>query len=114
MSGSMKWLLYTADDGNQYAVFRDESNAEAAGFDDYTGGTEKPLPQGWRPRGVNLMDTDGNRKFLEIGKPDNDLYTGATNSVVLNGTTWGVSSVRGEKRKRPVAFDSYKDDGDAT
>lgn len=117
MAGSLKWMLYTDDAGNRHAVKIDESNGEALGFDDYTGGTGEastPIPRGWQMRGVNCVNTDGIRRFFPVGKVNNDIYTGAQNSFTAAGDTWQVSSPRGEKRPRAVAFDTGRDDGDAT
>lgn len=116
-SGSRKWMLYTSDDGSRYAVNIDEGNGEALGFDDYTAGVGESgnvLPRGFQMRYVNATTATGIRRRFWVGKPDNEVYTGAAPSVTIDGVTYNVSSTRGEKKTRPVAFDTAQQDGDAT
>jgi len=62
MSGSRKYMKYTADNGTVYAVNIDESNGEEAGFgfSDYAFGESAPqLPQGMVMRHVRLQSAYG-------------------------------------------------------
>lgn len=117
MAGSIKWMVYTADDAERYAVKIDESNGEALGFDDFDAGTDAPdetLPQGLTMRGINVINSEGIRRFFKVGKTDDPHYDGTNPSVTIGGTTWQITSTRGERRVRPFAFDTAQTDGDAT
>lgn len=132
MAGSKKWMKYTADDGIQYGVVIDESNGEAAGFEDYADPAQgQPqtalpvLPKGAQMRYINVVDpTSGARRQIFVGKPDDDLWTGVATQILLplvasNGliaalTAFLVASSVGEKFTRPISKDTGLTDGDNT
>lgn len=116
MAGSIKWMVYTSDTGALYAVKHDESNGDLTGFLDFGGatGASNVIPKGFRMRGVNLISQDGkSRRRLEVGDPTNDLFTGESGVITLNGINYQVTSTYGEKAVRPFALDTGLDDGTA-
>lgn len=114
MTGSIKWMNYTSDNGTLYAVKIDESNGEAGGFLDVTGTADGGiLPRGAQMRYVNAISADGIQRRFWIGAPDNALYTDG-GSIVSGGVTFNVSSRRGEQFPIVRAADTGQTDGDAT
>lgn len=61
MAGSKKWFIYTDDEGNRYAINRDESNVEALGGEDYVAGETvlNELPRNCKPRYARYADATG-------------------------------------------------------
>lgn len=112
MAGSIKWMLYTGDNGTKYAVKVDKSNGEALGFEDYAGGSETVLPQGTRMRGINCVNEDGNRRFFKVGKNSDPNYNGTNKKVTIDDTEWHITSIRGEKAVRPIDLDTGDDDSE--
>lgn len=107
MAGSLRWMVYSSDDGSDYAVKMDKSNAEALGFTAFAdGGDEKPLPRGTRMRGINVVNEDGARRFFPVGKADDPNFDGTNTKVTIDDTEWYISSVRGEKAVRPLSLDT--------
>jgi len=117
MAGSLKDMIYTADDGSKFFVRIDESNGEAAGFADVTeaGVPSVGLPRGLQMRYVNAISvTNPRTKRLYVGTATNDLFTGATSVIGIDGENFVVSSSRGEKRRRARNVDTGLTDGDDT
>ncbi len=128
MAGSIKTMIYTADDQTKWCVDIDESNGEAFGFDDYTGAATDPkyyLPRRMQMRYVNWSADSGriSRRF-PIGKPNNPLFLngGSVTVPIQDGSTSAdsidatgqVTSSRGEKRRLPRATDTGLTGGDAS
>lgn len=114
MSGSIKWMNYTADDGTLYAVRIDESNGEAGGFLDYTGTADGGIiPRGFKMRYVNAVSSTGIARKFYIGTADNALYVSG-GTITSGGVDFVVSSKRGESSVIPRAADSGQTDGDPT
>lgn len=121
MAGSLKWMVYMTDSGQQYAVWIDESNGKAGGFLDMSNGvTLQTLPRGIKMRYVNTVNAEtGVRRRIYLGKPDNPLKNGGTVQLPLySGNTatmkpFAVSSYRAEKRRTPYGQDTGLNDGDA-
>ena len=114
MAGSIKWMVYTTDQGEALAVKCDESNGNLAGFQDYEAGSgaAEVMPRGFKMRGVNLISENGlARRRLHVGSVTNGLFTGDTAGVALNGIQYQVTSTFGEKRPRPFALDTALNDG---
>jgi hypothetical protein len=117
MAGSLKWMVYTTDEGNPYAVQIDESNGEANGFADYASGTAllETLPRGINMRYVNAIsvtpDSPSSRQF-KVGSLLSDAWT-APSGFIANGITYRVTSKRGEKKRIPFPQDTGLTDGDA-
>lgn len=132
MAGSKKWVKYTADNGNVYAVKIDESNAELTGFDDITiadeiaGVVPPPLPKGARMRYAIAVEPDsGNTRRIWVGKNDIALWLGSVFSVLLQifggalagqSVPWQITSLIGEAfaTQKASASDTGFDDGDDT
>lgn len=113
MSGSIKWVVYTADNTEEYATLLDESNAEAGGFDDFTGGAANVIPKYFEMRYVNAVSATGITRKFYIGKVDDTIFVDG-GEITVDGVAYQVSSKRGESRRLPRAVDSGQTDGDAT
>ena len=127
MAGSRKWMIYVADDGTEYAVQIDESNAEALGFQDITADnvTTLPLPKGYKMRSVSVQDpVSGARRELPVGTAVASVTIAAAVGILLpllnaSGlatalTLFNTLYTSGERVARPRAFDTGLLDGDAT
>jgi len=132
MAGSRKWMVYESDAGVPYAVQIDESNGEAADFDDYgilfeiAGVTLPVLPKGFQMRYANAQTTasEGGSRKIWVGKATSGIISGVIATVLLpyfSGTTLGaavayaISSIVGEKSgSRPKIADTGILDGDAS
>lgn len=113
MSGSIKWMVYTSDAAVDYAVLVDESNGEAGGFADYTGGGEPILPRYFNMRYVNAVSATGIARKFYIADPTNVLLTDG-GTITVDTVDYQVSSKRGEQSRLPRAVDTAQTDGDAT
>lgn len=114
MAGSIKWMIYTTDQGTKYAVKQDESNGTLFGFDDFTPEDVgvQVLPRGFRMRRVNLKSNTGETtRSVSAGKPTAGLYAGTDLTVSLNGIPYTVTSTTGERATRPYAIDTGLTDG---
>jgi len=132
MAGSRKWMAYESDGGQKYAVNIDESNGEAANFEDYgilftiAGITLPVLPKGFQMRYANAQTSanEGGSRKIWIGTLTSDLIIGVVSTILLpyfSGTTLGaavaysISSIVGEKSgARPKTADTGILDGDAS
>jgi len=126
MAGSLKWMKYTADNGQTYAVRIDESNGEAGGFADVvpedTGLTQ--LPKGIKMRHVNTYQasaSDRKRRFyIGGGEVLTDILAGTQTiiSAPVVGTetaeNFVITSYRGEQSSIIGYIDTGLNDGDAT
>lgn len=116
MAGSMRWFTYTADSGDTFALFADESNTENA---NPGAGIVGPaiiysIPRNLKPRYAVYQSADGRvtRKCYCL--------TVAALAAVPGGFTDTVSGedltlryTRGEAVRRPQLVDSGLNDGDA-
>jgi hypothetical protein len=118
MAGSLKWMVYTTDEGTPYAVFVDESNGNANGFADYASATAllETLPRGIKMRYVNAISvtagSPSSRQFY-VGSLASDAWTAPT-GLIANGITYRVTSKRGEKKRIPFPQDTALTDGSDT
>lgn len=114
MAGSIKWMVYTADDASEYAVLIDEGNGEAGGFKDYADGTTAGvLPRYFQMRYVNAVSASGVARKFYIADPADPLLTDG-GTITVDSIAYAVSSRRGETARLPRAADSGQTDGDAT
>jgi hypothetical protein len=117
MAGSIKWMIYTTDQGQRYATKIDESNGNLFGFEDVADigdAAYTVMPKGFKMRKVNLLSAEGNaRRSIPCGNSTNAFYTGADTNVTLNGLVYGVTSTTGEKAVRVYAIDTGLNDGSA-
>lgn len=127
MAGSLKWFVYTADNGSQYGVKLDESNAKAAGFPDYAGGAAgsfPQLPRGARMRYANVVSGQVKRRIY-VPSTTAPLWTNPATTVPLldfstsaagvpvtaTPVTAVVTSLVGERFRRPFVGDTGLTDG---
>lgn len=95
--GPRDYYKYTADDGKEYQLLVDASNATAMGGEVALNGVD--LPRRCQPRGVFVQDDDGSRKFLVAFKPDHVAYKSmVSTSVAIKGETWKTTGRRGETK----------------
>jgi hypothetical protein len=122
MAGSIKAMLYTADNGDTYAVRIDESNGEACGFSDVTTPTSNGLPRNITMRYVNTFraaEPVRKRRFW-VGTPA--AFTTILNNGLVSAPLWDdeadedwiVSSSRGERVSVYSDIDTGLTDGDVT
>lgn len=115
MAGSMKWMVYTTDNGVEYAVHHDESNGETLGFGDYTALVDlTQLPKGIKMRKVHAIDTanSAHRRSFSIGSVDTVAYSTPNTTFSAAGTNWIATGTTGEAIRRPYHFDTALLDGD--
>lgn len=114
MSGSIKWVVYTADDATDYAVLLDESNSEAGGFADFVdASTAEVIPKYFEMRYVNAVSATGITRKFYIGAVDDTIFVNG-GTITVDSVAYQVSSKRGESRRLPRAADSGQTDGDAS
>lgn len=119
MAGSMKFWTYTADDGELFAAYRDESNIEAAN----TGGTilistavTYKIPSNLRPRYAVFISNDGRiRRNVTILNPTAYAALTASSTIVdqVSGETLRLKFKEGERITLPTLQDTGLNDGDA-
>lgn len=124
MTGSMKWFIYTTDEGTDFAAFLDESNTEAVngGTQDYPSGAVEPvfaLPKNLKPRYAVYQSNDGaiTRKvvcltptiFAGVGSAVASITDAAYPTIPLS-----LRRTVGQKLRRPYGQDTGVNDGDAT
>lgn len=87
MAGRRQDFIYTADDGNKYAVNLDESNANnpALGFEKYTGTPKlNRQPTGLQLRKIVLKEIGGDiRRNIPCGTTTCQAWTGVVQSITL-------------------------------
>lgn len=120
MSGSIKWMQYEADNGDMYLKRIDESNGEAAGWEDVTTANQnKPImPQGFTPRYINVVRAGASgediRRKIYVGTPAKMIDLLDAGIIVLADGSYNIRSYRGEKRTTVYAIDTAQNDGDIT
>jgi len=114
MAGSLKWLRYTTDVGDDFGIFADESNAELAGTAvDLTGGASilYALPRNVKPRFARYQDATGTivRKAIICVQG-----TAPTTPIVdpSSGASLDLTAIVGEKVRILTGVDSGIIDGD--
>lgn len=116
MAGSMKWLSYTTNAGDTFAVFADESNAEAAGTAvDVTGGasTLYALPRNIKPRYARYSDATN----TIVRKAIISLVAGVPTTPIidaLTGISLTLTGIVGEQQRVVRGDDTGLIDGDAS
>jgi len=122
MAGSIKWFVYTTDNGTDFAISADESNVEAVagGTQDYvTGLTVRfAIPRNLTPRYAYYSDPTGSRTIrvpILTQALYNGILTGApTISDPIGALTLNLVRIQPEKIKLPRADDTGLNDGDTT
>lgn len=125
MAGSIKWFVYTADNGTDYAIRLDESNTEAVNgsIQDYVTGLSltDALPRNITPRSIYYTNVARTRRIRCVALTPT-IYAGVIGGAVgtipdpiePTAPALGLIEVRGEKKVLPVPFDTGLIDGDAT
>lgn len=124
MAGSLKWFVYTTDDGTDFAIKLDESNTEAVNgaTQDYVAGTafRFSIPKNLRPRTATYQSPDGNRSIRCVCLTQT-IYTGVPLNVTaiadpIDGVTaLGLVRITPERLSPlPFANDTGLIDGDVT
>lgn len=116
MAGSLKWLSYTTDAGDTFAVFADESNAELAGTAvDIAGGasTTYALPRNVKPRRAVYSDatrTIVRKAIISVAG------TLPTTPIVdpSSGASLDFIYIEGERVRTVTGVDTGIIDGDAS
>jgi hypothetical protein len=124
MAGSLKWFVYTTDDGTDFAIKADESNTEAVNgaTQDYVAGTafRFSIPKNLKVRHAVYQSPDGVRTIkcvcltqtIYAGVPAN--VTSITDPLPPNNTLGLVRIVPERISPLPFANDTGIIDGDAT
>jgi hypothetical protein len=118
---SRKWMIYTADDDTEYAVFISEAIGEVLGFGDVDGATDLPqLPNRFSMRRIFAQDSSSKvKQSFPVGTADQAIYgDGGTVKVARKGKADGlvlnVTGSRGESRTFVTGTDTGQTGGDAT
>lgn len=123
MAGSIKWFIYTTDNGQDFAIEADESNVEAfaAGTQDYPDTGTPPIyavPRNVVPRSATFVSPDG-RRTIKVPVITPTIYN------AINGTSTmpdpitpanpdlKLSFKTPEKIRLPKGEDTGLNDGDA-
>lgn len=121
MAGSIKWFVYTTDDGTDFAINKDESNTEFinGGTQDYpnTGTIIYALPKNVTPRQLVFRSVDGTvtRKIVALTQTIYDaVLPASTFTDPVSGKVTYLTRKEGELVRVPIGPDTGLDDGDAT
>jgi hypothetical protein len=122
MAGSLKWFVYTTDNGESYALKADESNVEAVNgsTQDFLNDSELTfaVPRNVRVRYALYSNTDNSRQIkCPVLTPT--IYAGVPENVPtitdpIGGGTLGLRRIRPELISLPFGVDTGLNDGDAT
>lgn len=121
MAGSLKWFVYTTDPGDDFAIYRDESNTEAvnAGTQDQpdTPTVTYALPRNVVPRYARFVSADGlvSRNVICLTQTIFDaLAAGSTFTDPVSTKVLELSLKVGERIRIPKGKDTGLTDGDAS
>lgn len=123
MAGSLKWFVYTTDDGQDFAIKLDESNTEAinGSTQDYVSGLSLmyALPRNLRPREL-LYSTANRARTIRCVALTATIFANAPANVPtivdpIDGSTLVLRAINPEKiRNLPFAADTGLTDSDDT
>lgn len=124
MAGSLKWFVYTTDDGTDFAIKLDESNTEAVNgsTQDYVAGVafRYSIPRNLRPREAVYRNGTGTRTIRCVCLTQS-IYNGVTANVtsitdpIAGQGTLGLVRITPERiSPLPFANDTGLQDGDDT
>jgi hypothetical protein len=123
MAGSLKWFNYTADNGNIYAVFADESNTEAVNGSS-SGYNPATATAGQVPKGVSIRygeyESPNGQRSIRVPILTPALYTtllidGDSITDPINSANPSLDLVRltpEKTRRQPKISDTGLNDGD--
>jgi hypothetical protein len=101
MPGPIGHYVYTRDDGTDYKIRQDVSNATAVG--NVAATTEPHLPAGYHPRYIWAEKSTGERRKIPVSDVSSDIWTGVTATINLyvEGTAAAVAfDIRGRVGER--------------
>lgn len=122
MAGSLKWFLYTTDNGETYALKADESNVEAVNgaIQDFLNNTEVifAVPRNVKPRYALYTSADESRQIKCVALTTT-IYNGIPENVPtitdpIGGGTLTLKRIRPEVISLPFGKDTGIKDGDDT
>jgi hypothetical protein len=123
MAGSKKWLVYTTDAGQDFAINLDESNTEAVNgsTQDFVDGLAltNAVPRNIKPRELFYSNAARTREIRCVALTQaiyNGIVGGAVPTITdpIDGGTLVLVRATGERIRLPFALDTGLDDGDAT
>lgn len=124
MAGSIKWFVYTLDQGGDFALEADESNIEAlaAGTQDYPDTGTPPIlavPRNVTPRYAVFQSPSGQRR-IKVPIITQTIYNALNGTSTIpdpinaNGDDLRLIYKRPEVIRLPKGSDTGLNDGDAT
>jgi hypothetical protein len=123
MAGSKKWLVYTTDASNDFAILLDESNTEAVNgaTQDFVDGLAvvNAIPRNIKPRELFYTNITRTRTIRCVALTQ-AIYAGVLAGGVptigdpLSGATLVLVRANGERIRLPFALDTGLVDGDST
>lgn len=123
MAGSVKYFVYTADSGDDFAIKLDESNTEAinGSTQDFVEGLAflYEVPRNVKPRELFYSNASGTRRIRCVALTQaiyNGVVSGNIPSIAdpIDDGTLVLVSANGERIRRPYAKDTGLNDGDDT
>lgn len=121
MAGSQKWFVYTTNGGQDFALFRDESNLEHvnAGTQDFPndGSVIYALPRNVQPRYCRYRNTANtvSRNIVALTLTIfNGVAAGDSFTDPVSGQVLILAEKVGERIRVPIGQDTGINDGDAT
>lgn len=112
MSGSIRWYVYTSDNGQDYSIQADKTNTAAVNPSGAGAPAALPVaavPRNIRPRYALFSDVTGTiRRKVVLLKPSDVQALSSTTSFVPQGETATVqlSSIVGEVNRLPKLTDT--------
>lgn len=112
MSGSVRWYVYTSDNGVDYAILADKSNIAAVNPSGAAAPATLPqaaVPRNIKPRYALFSDDTGTiRRKVVLLKPSDVAALTPTLSFTPTGETAAVklSSIKGEQIRLPKLLDT--------
>jgi hypothetical protein len=121
MAGSLKWFIYTTDNGQDFALWADESNLEVVngGTQDFpnNGTVLYALPRNVKPRKIRFRNAAGTvQRNIVALTPTIFAGVSGTSSYTdpVSGETLIIAGKVGEAIRVPIGIDTGLIDGDAT
>lgn len=94
--GDRYYYKYTDDLGNDYKFLTDEDLGDAGNNE--KDDTLDDLPRRFKPRGVYAQNDDGNRKFIIVGDPDDEVFaSNSSQTLTIDGQSFKTTGRRGEQ-----------------
>jgi len=116
MAGSLRWFVYTSDNGQDYAILADKTNIAAVNASGAAAPASLPVaavPRNITPRYALYSDSTGNiKRKVPLLKPSDVQALTSTSSFTPSGETATVrlSYLRGESNRLPKLADTARTD----